>query len=75
MITGIAHAALVVREYEEAMEFYCGKLGFIVVEDTQLKNKRWIRLKAPGGAGSEILLSRGASSKSASFVSPISRSR
>src|SRR5438093_4694320 len=57
MITGTAHTALFVREYEEAIEFYCGKLGFIVVEDTHLKNKRWIRLKAPGGAGSEILLS------------------
>src|SRR5438128_12681840 len=63
MITGTAHTALFVREYEEAIEFYCGKLGFIVVEDTQLKNKRWIRLRAPGGAGSEILLSRGVDDK------------
>src|SRR3989449_5513572 len=63
MITGTAHTALVVREYEEAIEFYCGKLGFIVVEDTQLKNKRWIRLRAPGGAGSEILLSRAVDDK------------
>ncbi len=58
MITGIVHTALVIREYEEAMEFYCGKLGFTVTEDTQLNNKRWIRLKAPGGEGSEILLSK-----------------
>jgi len=63
MITGTAHTALFVREYEEAIEFYCGKLGFIVVEDTQLKNKRWIRLRAPGGAGSEILLSRAVDDK------------
>ena len=52
MITSIAHTALVVREYEEAMESYCDKLGFAVVEDTQLKSKRWIRLKAPGLPGS-----------------------
>jgi catechol 2,3-dioxygenase-like lactoylglutathione lyase family enzyme len=58
MITGIAHTALVVRDYEEAMGFYCGKLGFVVAEDTQLEKKRWIRLRAPGGGGSEILLSR-----------------
>ena len=63
MITGIAHTALVVRDYEEAIEFYCGKLGFIVVEDTELKNKRWIRLRAPGGKGSEILLSRAVDDK------------
>jgi catechol 2,3-dioxygenase-like lactoylglutathione lyase family enzyme len=58
MITGIIHIALIVREYEEAIEFYCGKLGFVIAEDTKLKNKRWVRLKAPGGHGSEILLSR-----------------
>lgn len=58
MITGIVHTALVVREYEEAIEFYCTKLDFTVVEDTPLESKRWIRLHAPGGKGSEILLSR-----------------
>jgi catechol 2,3-dioxygenase-like lactoylglutathione lyase family enzyme len=46
VITGIVHTALIVREYEEAMEFYCGKLGFTVTEDAQLKNKRWIRIKS-----------------------------
>jgi catechol 2,3-dioxygenase-like lactoylglutathione lyase family enzyme len=63
VITGIAHTALIVREYEEAMEFYCGKLGFTVTEDTPLKNKRWVRLKAPGGKGSEILLSKAVNEK------------
>jgi catechol 2,3-dioxygenase-like lactoylglutathione lyase family enzyme len=61
MITGIAHTALLVRDYDEAKQFYCGKLGFEVVEDTQLPSgKRWVRLKAPGHQGSEILLSRAA---------------
>jgi predicted enzyme related to lactoylglutathione lyase len=63
VITGIVHTALIVREYEEAMEFYCGKLGFTVTEDAQLKNKRWIRIKAPGGEGSEILLSKAVNEK------------
>jgi catechol 2,3-dioxygenase-like lactoylglutathione lyase family enzyme len=63
MITGIAQTALIVLEYEEAMEFYCGRLGFIVAEDTQLEKKRWIRLRAPGGKGSEILLSRAVDDK------------
>lgn len=58
MIVGIAHTALIVREYEEAIEFY-GKLGFKVVENTLLPSgKRWVRLAVPGGHGSEILLSR-----------------
>ena len=58
MITGIAHTALIVHEYEEAIEFYCGKLRFIVAEDTPLKKKRWVRLRPPGGQGTEILLSK-----------------
>lgn len=58
MITGIAHTTLLVLEYDKAKQFYCEKLGFIVVEDTQLEKKRWVRLKAPGNQGSEILLSR-----------------
>jgi catechol 2,3-dioxygenase-like lactoylglutathione lyase family enzyme len=63
MIVGLAHTALLVREYEEAKAFYCGKLGFEVVEDTPLPNKRWIRLRAPGKKGSEILLSRAVDDK------------
>jgi catechol 2,3-dioxygenase-like lactoylglutathione lyase family enzyme len=51
------------KTYEEAIEFYCGKLGFIVAEDTQLNIKRWMRLKAPGRKGSEILLSRAVDGK------------
>src|SRR5215467_4045508 len=68
MITGIAHTALIAREYEEALEFYCGKLGFVVAEDTQLENKRWIRLRAPGGKGSEILVSRAVDDKQLAAV-------
>ena len=58
MIVGITQIALVVRDYEEAIAFYCEKLGFSVVEDTQLETKRWLRIRPQGGRGSEILLSR-----------------
>jgi catechol 2,3-dioxygenase-like lactoylglutathione lyase family enzyme len=68
MITGIACISLIIREYEEAMDFYCGKLGFIVAEDTQLENKRWVRLQAPGGKGSEILLSKAVGDKQRAAV-------
>jgi len=68
MIVGIAQVALLVRDYEEAIEFYCGKLGFRVVEDTPgPKGKRWVRLQAPGKHGSELLLSRA--------VDPLQRSQ
>lgn len=59
MITGIAHVALVVCEYDEAKQFYCEKLGFTIVEDTAMAGgKRWVRLRATSSGGSEILLSR-----------------
>lgn len=58
MITGLAQVALLVLDYEETLSFYSGKLGFSLVEDTSLKEKRWIRLRAPGGSGSDILLSK-----------------
>ena len=58
MIIGLALTTLIVNEYEEAIQFYCEKLGFTLVEDTQLEKKRWVRIAAPGKKGSEILLSR-----------------
>jgi catechol 2,3-dioxygenase-like lactoylglutathione lyase family enzyme len=44
----ILDAALVVRDYDEAIEFFCGKLHFELVEDTyqQEQDKRWV-LVAP----------------------------
>ena len=68
MIISIAHTALIVRDYDEAIQFYCGKLGFVVVEDTPLGQKRWIRLRAPGGKGSEILLSKAVDDKQRAAV-------
>lgn len=46
----IAHIALVVRDYDEAIEFYTDTLDFVVLEDTKLsEEKRWV-LVAPSGA-------------------------
>ncbi|MEJ8473886.1 VOC family protein [Roseibium sp. H3510] len=54
----IATIALLVREYDEAIAFYCEKLGFQLVEDTQLSpNKRWV-LVSPTGGGCQLLLAR-----------------
>lgn len=48
--------ALLVRDYDEAIEFFTNKLGFQLLEDTQLPNgKRWVRVR-PGVAGSSLLL-------------------
>lgn len=58
MITSVSLFALVVRDYDEAIQFYCEKLGFKLIDDTDLGDKRWVRIQAPGKNGSEILLSR-----------------
>jgi catechol 2,3-dioxygenase-like lactoylglutathione lyase family enzyme len=53
--------ALVVRNYDDAIRFYTGKLNFTVVEDTQLSDtKRWVRIQPPGSDGCGILLARAA---------------
>ena len=52
----IAHMALVVADYDEAIAFYTQQLGFTLVEDTVLSdNKRWV-LVAPRGAKESCLL-------------------
>ena len=69
MITSLPLTALLVRDYDEAKEFYCEKLGFDLVEDTPLDGgKRWVRLRTPGGGGAELLLSRAADDKQRAVV-------
>ena len=52
----IAHIALLVRDYDEAIQFYTGKLHFSLIEDTVLsETKRWV-LVAPKGSGECCLL-------------------
>jgi catechol 2,3-dioxygenase-like lactoylglutathione lyase family enzyme len=56
----ILHAALVVRDYDEAIEFFCGKLRFVLIEDTYQpeQGKRWVVVAPPGSTGTSILLAR-----------------
>jgi len=59
MPSAIVQLALLVREYDEAIHFYIEKLGFDLLEDTDLgSGKRWVRIAPPGGAGAQLLLSR-----------------
>jgi catechol 2,3-dioxygenase-like lactoylglutathione lyase family enzyme len=69
MIRAVVQTALLVREYDEAKRFYCEKLGFEVVEDTPLApGKRWVRIRAAGKRGCDILLSRAADDAQRSAV-------
>ena len=57
----IAHIALLVKDYDEALDFYIGKLGFELLEDTKLtESKRWVLVRPPGTVGTALLLARAA---------------
>jgi catechol 2,3-dioxygenase-like lactoylglutathione lyase family enzyme len=52
--------AIVVRDYDEAIEFYTRTLGFELIEDTYLpdESKRWVVVSPPGARESRVLLAR-----------------
>ena len=64
--------SLVVADYDEALAFYVGKLGFKLVEDSFVpeQNKRWVVIEPPGaaGQGAKLLLARGVGPEQASRV-------
>jgi catechol 2,3-dioxygenase-like lactoylglutathione lyase family enzyme len=56
----IAHIALVVEDYDDAIEFYTKKLNFVLLEDTpQSETKRWVLVSPPGVSGCSLLLAKG----------------
>jgi catechol 2,3-dioxygenase-like lactoylglutathione lyase family enzyme len=60
MKQGIAHIALLVRDYDEALDFYINKLRFTLIEDSvqPAQNKRWVVVAPPGSRGAMLLLAR-----------------
>lgn len=60
MKQSIIHIALLVKEYDEAIDFYTSKLNFRLVEDTYQpeQNKRWVLIAPPGSTGTQILLAK-----------------
>jgi catechol 2,3-dioxygenase-like lactoylglutathione lyase family enzyme len=66
----IVHVALVVRDYDEAIQFYTEKLNFSVVEDTYQpqQNKRWVLIAPPGSAGPALLIARAATPEQERFI-------
>lgn len=58
----IAHVALVVRDYDEAISYYTSRLGFELMEDTDMGGgKRWVLVGPRDGLGTALLLARAAS--------------
>ena len=70
MQQSIAHVALLVRDYDEALGFYVGKLGFRVVEDSYQpeQDKRWVVISPPGSSGASLLLARASAPEQLEFV-------
>lgn len=69
MKQSIIHISLLVRDYDEALDFYVHKLGFDLVEDTRLsETKRWVLVKPPGSSGCCLLLAKAANEQQWSAV-------
>lgn len=70
MQQGIAHIALLVRDYDEAIAFYVGILGFRLVEDSPRpeEDKRWVVVAPHGAHGSSLLLARAATPEQSRFI-------
>ena len=70
MKQSIIHVALVVRDYDEAIEFYCNKLRFKLIEDAYQpeQDKRWVLVAPPGSNGTTLLLARASTPEQESFI-------
>jgi catechol 2,3-dioxygenase-like lactoylglutathione lyase family enzyme len=65
----IASVALVVRDYDEAIAFYCGTLGFELLEDVdQGAGRRWVQVAPRGGEGTRLLLAEASTPEQASRI-------
>lgn len=70
MTQSLAHIALVVRDYDEAIAFYVDVLGFELLEDTYQpeQDKRWVLVRPKDAAGCSILLARASNEHQAQYI-------
>ncbi|MCD9543587.1 VOC family protein [Photobacterium carnosum] len=70
MKQSIIHVALVVKDYDEAIDFYVNKLKFELVEDTYQaeQDKRWVVISPPGSKGMTLLLARASKPEQDNFI-------
>ena len=65
----LAHIALIVDDYDEAIDFFVNKLHFVLTGDTVLSDtKRWVLVTPPGSVGCSLLLAKAASEEQKKFV-------
>ncbi|HNX30226.1 MAG TPA: VOC family protein [Holophaga sp.] len=70
MKQSIVHIAIVVRDYDEALDFYINKLNFTLIEDTYQpeQDKRWVVVAPPGSSGTTLLLARASKPEQIPFI-------
>ncbi len=70
MKQSLAHIALVVRDYDEAIDFYTNKLHFSLIEDTYQpeQDKRWVVVAPPNSDGTSLLLARASKPEQEPFI-------
>lgn len=70
MNQSILHIALVVRDYDEAIDFYTKKLHFTLIEDTYQpeQDKRWVVIAPPNSTGTTLLLARASKPEQEPFI-------
>lgn len=70
MKQSIAYVSLIVRDYDEAIEFYTKKLHFTLIEDVYQpeQNKRWVVVAPPGSKGTKLLLARASKQEQEKFI-------
>jgi catechol 2,3-dioxygenase-like lactoylglutathione lyase family enzyme len=66
----LLHVALVVKDYDEAIEFFTQKLHFVLLEDTYQpeQQKRWVVVSPPGSSGASILLAKASKPEQESVI-------
>ncbi|MEG1004018.1 MAG: VOC family protein [Clostridium sp.] len=70
MIQSVVYITLVIKDYDEAIDFYTKKLNFKLIEDTYLpeENKRWVLVSPPGSNGTAILLAKASKLEQENFI-------
>ena len=70
MKQSLIHIALVVQDYDEAIDFYCNKLHFELIDDTYQpeQDKRWVLVSPPGSNGTSLLLARASTQDQEVFI-------
>ena len=69
MTLKIIYISVIVKDYDEAIEYYTKKLNFNLIEDTKLSDtKRWVVISPPGNSETSILLSKALNLKQKKFI-------